>query len=110
THRPGEPLVRKGGTTYFFVTDGVEGALARAKATAGEKDIAVMGGASVIRQLMNAGLLDELRLHLAHVLLGKGTRLFDASTAEHVDMLCTHTIESPGATHLTFRPTLIERD
>ncbi len=103
THNASDPLVKEGGTTYFFVTDGVECALAQAKAAAGDKDIAVMGGGNVIRQLMTAGLLDELRIHLAHVLLGEGTRLFDATNAEHVDLQCTRVIESPGATHLTLR-------
>jgi len=103
THDAREPLLKQGATTYFFVTDGIEGALARAKAAAGDKDVAVMGGANVIQQFMNAGLLDELRIHLAHVLLGDGTRFFNAMNAEQVELECTRLIESPGATHLTFR-------
>src|SRR5262249_51797332 len=103
THDAREPLVKRGGTTYFFVTAGIEGALARAKATAGDKAVAVMGGANVIQPFLNAGLLDELRMHLAHVLLGDGTRFFDALNADHAELECTRLIESPGATHLTFR-------
>ncbi len=75
THHAREPLVL-GDTTFVFVTDGVESALAQARAAAGEKDVAVAGGASVVQQCLRAGLLDELQLHIAPVLLGRGVRLF----------------------------------
>ncbi|PZG12782.1 dihydrofolate reductase family protein [Nonomuraea aridisoli] len=72
-----EPWVRKGGTTFTFVTDGLESALAQAKAAAGGKDVRVSGGASLVRQCLAAGVIDEGVIHLAPVLLGAGTRLFD---------------------------------
>jgi dihydrofolate reductase len=103
THNARNPLVKEGGTTYFFVTDGIEGALARARAAAGDKDIAVLGGANVIQQFIEAGLLDEVRLHLVHLLLGGGTRLFDRLGPAQVDLESNRVIESPGVTHLRFR-------
>ncbi|TDD41330.1 dihydrofolate reductase [Nonomuraea terrae] len=77
TSRAREPWVRKGGTTFTFVTDGVESALAQAKAAAGGKDVRVSGGASLVRQCLAAGVIDEGVIHLAPVLLGAGIRLFD---------------------------------
>ena len=103
THRARDPLVKEGGTTYTFVTGGVAAALARAQEAAGGKDIAVLGGADVIRQCAEAGLLDELRLHLAHVLLGDGTRLFDRIDTKRVTLERARVVDAPGATHLTFR-------
>ena len=103
THHARGPLVKEGGTTYFFITDGVEAALAQAKSTAGDEDVGTQGSSNVIRQLFNAGLVDELRIHLVHVLLGEGTRLFDATNAKHAGLESARTIQTPGATHLTFR-------
>jgi len=103
THRARAPLVKQGGTTYMFVSDGIAAALARAKDAAGDKDVAVLGGADVIRQCAEAGLLDELRLHLVHVLLGDGTRLFARIAPERVTLERARVVEAPGATHLTFR-------
>ncbi|MFI7616738.1 dihydrofolate reductase family protein [Nonomuraea terrae] len=77
TSRAREPWVRKGGTTFTFVTDGVESALAQAKAAAGGKDVRVSGGANLVRQCLAAGAVDEGVIHLAPVLLGAGIRLFD---------------------------------
>lgn len=103
THRAKDPIVKEGGTTYTFVTCGVAAALLRAQEAAGGKDVAVLGGADVIRQFAEAGLLDELGLHLAHVLLGDGTRLFDRIDAKRVTLECTRVVDAPGVTHLTFR-------
>ena len=103
THRATEPIVKEGGTTYTFVTGGIAAALARAKGAAGDKDIILLGGADIIRQFAEAGLLDELRLHLAHILLGDGTRLFDRIDATRVTMERAGVIDAPGVTHLTFR-------
>jgi dihydrofolate reductase len=103
THRPKAPIVKEGGTTYTFVTGGIADALAQAKDVAGGKDVVVVGGADLIRQLADAGLLDELRLHLAHVLLGDGTRLFDGINPKRVTLERTHVFDAPGVTHLTFR-------
>ncbi|WP_433604942.1 dihydrofolate reductase family protein [Dactylosporangium sp. CA-139114] len=77
THHPRESLEMDGGTTFHFVTDGIESALERARKVAGERDISVAGGASTVNQFLAAGLLDELRLHVAPVLLGRGERLFE---------------------------------
>jgi len=103
THRPREPLSKEGGTTFTFV-DGVESALAQARAAANGKDVAVAGGGEAIRQLVAAGLLDELEVHLVPVLLGGGVPLFDfdPDTAARVAFEPLHAIESPGVTHLRF--------
>src|ERR671930_823358 len=103
THRATDPILKEGGTTYTFVTGGVAAALARAKEAAGSKDVAVLGGADVIRQFAEAGLLDELRLHIAHLLLGDGTRLFDRIDTKRVRLERTRVVDAPGVTHLTFR-------
>jgi len=75
-------VTKQGGTTFTFVTDGIESALGQAQAAAGDKDVAVGGGASVVQQYLKAGLLDELQIHLAPVLLGGGVRLFDNLDAQ----------------------------
>ena len=103
THRPKATVEKQGGTTYTFVTDGLEGALARARATAGERDVVVLGGAAVIQQCIRAGLLDELRLHIAHTLLGGGTSLFAGLDAASVSLERTDLIGAEGVTHLSFR-------
>jgi dihydrofolate reductase len=106
THRDREPLVKEGGTTFTFVTDGVESAVEQARAAAGEKDVSVAGGASAIQQCLGADLLDELQVHLVPVLLGEGVRLFDQ--LDDIELEVTRVIESPGVTHLRFnvrRPT-----
>lgn len=77
THHRRPMLPMSGGTTFTFVTDGIESALAQARTAAGEDDIAIAGGAHTVNQYLAAGLIDELRLHVAPVLLGAGERLFD---------------------------------
>ncbi len=77
THHPREPLAMEGGTTFTFVTEGIEAALEQAKAVAGDRDVAIAGGASTVRQYLAAGLLDELHLHIAPVVLGAGEALFE---------------------------------
>jgi dihydrofolate reductase len=77
SHKPQEKVVKQGGTSYTFITDGAESALKQAKAAAGKKDIRVIGGASAIQQFIKAGWLDEIEIHLIPILLGEGTRLFD---------------------------------
>jgi dihydrofolate reductase len=101
THRPREKLVKEGATTFTFV-DGVEQALDQARAAAGAKDVSVGGGATVIQQLMKAGLLDELQIHLAPVFLGGGRPLFE--DMGQMELECTRVIESPAVTHLRYRP------
>src|SRR3712207_6729836 len=76
THRPAETIIKKGGTSYIFVTEGIEAAMAQAKAAAGAQDVMVEGGADIDRQFLNAGLIDEIRLHVAAILLGAGSHLF----------------------------------
>jgi len=77
THHAREPVVMQGGTTFSFVTDGIESALAKARAAAGNADVAIAGGAETVRQYLAAGLIDELRLHVVPELLGAGERLLD---------------------------------
>ncbi len=101
THHPREPLEMRGGTTFAFVTDGIEAALERARAAAGERDVAIAGGAAAVRQYLAAGLLDELLLHVVPVTLGAGERLFEdigGLTLEPVEV-----IASPAVTHLRYR-------
>jgi dihydrofolate reductase len=113
---PGVPLfvvsrdvpknIPKGHTPFTFVTDGIESAITRAKAAAGDKNVYVIGGANVAQQCINAGLLDEIRLHVAHVLLGGGVRLFD-HLANQVTLEKTNIVDGTGggtgATHFRFR-------
>jgi dihydrofolate reductase len=75
-HRPREPLTMEGGTTFTFVTEGIDAALEQARAAAGERSVAIAGGAQTVDQFLAAGAIDELRLHVAPVLLGTGERLF----------------------------------
>ena len=103
SHRPKEKVVKQGGTTYTFVTDGIESALQQAKAAAGNKDIMVAGGARVIQQYLKAGMLDEIHLTLVPVLLGEGIRLFENIGTEHIELEKISVIEAPGVTHLRFR-------
>ena len=103
THHEREPASMQGGTTFTFVTDGAEAALDGARKAAGERDVAVAGGASVAQQYLAAGLLDELQLHVVPVLLGGGTRLFDGLPDGVVQLECTRVLESPAVTHLRYR-------
>jgi dihydrofolate reductase len=103
THHSREPLVMEGGTTFIFVTEGLERAIVDARAAAAEKDVLVAGGASAIDQAISAGLVDELQLHLAPVLLGGGARLFDDVGPEPPRFELTKVIESPVVTHVRYR-------
>jgi dihydrofolate reductase len=87
---------------FTFVTTGIEDALAQARVVAGSKDVGIGGGADVIQQYLAAGLVDELRLHLAPVLLGAGRRLFENLGDQVIELERTRVIESPYATHLDF--------
>jgi dihydrofolate reductase len=97
------PWDRQGGTTFSFVTDGIHSALEQAKAAAGDKDVQISGGASTVRQFIDAGLVDDLQIHLVPVLLGQGVRLFDGSRAELVELERLRVLDSPGVTHLSYR-------
>jgi dihydrofolate reductase len=92
----------QGGTTYTFVTDGIEAALELARAAAGDKNVGVWGGANIIREYLRAGLLDEMQIHLIPILLGGGVRLFDDLDPEGIELRRTVSIETPSATHLRF--------
>ncbi len=91
------------GGVYTFVTDGIESALEQPKAAAGDKDVAVMGGADIGRQYIGAGLVDEISIHLVPVLFGGGTRMFEHLGGEHIRLETTSVIQTPAATHLGFR-------
>ena len=101
THEPREKVTKRA-TTFTFVNDGIESAVTQAKATAGDKNVGVMG-ANTAQQCIKAGLLDEIQIHLVPVLLGEGIRLFDHLGTEHIELESTGVIESPGVTHLSFR-------
>jgi dihydrofolate reductase len=103
THTAREPLARDGGTTFTFVTEGVKSAVEQAKAAAGDKNVSIGGGASIAQQCLRAGLLDELQIHVAPLLLGGGVRLFDDLGGEGIELEVTRVIESPGVTHLRYR-------
>jgi dihydrofolate reductase len=101
THHAREPLEMDGGTTFHFVTDGIESALEQARAAAGDRDVSIAGGASTVRQYLAAGLLDELYLHIAPVVLGAGERLLEGvgdPTLEPVKV-----VDSPAVTHIKYR-------
>jgi dihydrofolate reductase len=102
THHPREPVTKQGGTTFTFVTDGIESALEQARAAAGDKDVAIAGGANSIQQYLSAGLVDEFQIHIAPLLLGSGVRLFDQAP-EDLRLERTGVLDSPRATHLRFR-------
>ena len=103
THQSREPWVRQGGTSFTFVTDGIEHAVAQARAAAGDKDVQVSGGASTVQQALNAGLVGELQLHLAHVLLGDGVRLFEGVDPERLRLEPTRVLGSEQVTHVRYR-------
>jgi dihydrofolate reductase len=102
THHAREPVQKEGGTSYTFVTDGLESALDEARAAAGRKDVQIGGGASVVQQALNSALLDELNIHLVPALLGTGgVRLLEGLQPTELEL--TRVIESPHVTHLRYR-------
>src|SRR4051795_2965638 len=103
THHPREPVEMEGGTTFHFVTDGIESALEQAREAAGGKDVMLWGGADVAQQYLAAGLLDELELHVVPVVLGDGARLFDNLGDADVQLEQVRAVEAPGVTHLKYR-------
>jgi dihydrofolate reductase len=102
THEIREPWQRKGGTTFYFVNDGIEDALRRAREVAGSKDIRISGGANLVRQYLNAGLVDELLLSVAPTFLGNGLKLFDGIDADRLGLEIIEAIPSPKVTHLRY--------
>jgi dihydrofolate reductase len=102
THEKREPWERPGGTTFYFVNDGIDSALERAREVADRRDIRVSGGADTIVQYLNAGLVDELEIALAPVLLGGGTSLIREIDPDRVKVGIKEAIHSPRATHLKY--------
>jgi dihydrofolate reductase len=94
--------VPRGESAYTFVTDGVESAIAQAKAVAGDKYVSLMGSA-VPQQCLRAGLLDEIQIHLVPVLLSRGVRLFDHLGTDHIQLETIRVVDAPGVTHLRYR-------
>ena len=103
THYPRDPVEMEGGTTFHFVTDGIERALELAREAANGRDVRLWGGAQAIQQYMAAGLLDELELAVVPVLLGDGARLFDNLGHAEVQLEQVRAVEAPGVTHLKYR-------
>jgi dihydrofolate reductase len=103
THHEREPVEMKGGTTYYFVTDGFESALEQAREAAGEKDVLISGGAETIQQYLSAGKVDEMQLHVVPKLLGDGARLLDNLGDDPPRLEITRVIESPAVTHVKYR-------
>jgi dihydrofolate reductase len=101
TNHPREPLPMQGGTTFYFVTDGIDAALERAREAAGDADVLIAGGASVVQQYFAAGLIDEITLSVSPVLLGAGERFFAGGVTGKLEQIAV--IEAPGVTHLRYR-------
>ncbi|GAA2766756.1 dihydrofolate reductase family protein [Streptomyces paradoxus] len=101
THHPREPQPMAGGTTYHFVTDGIASALARAREAAGDGGVTVLGGATTVNQYLAAGLIEELRLHIAPLTLGAGTRLFEGVPPLRLEQVTSRA--ASGITHVTYR-------
>jgi dihydrofolate reductase len=107
THRSRETLQRRGGTSFTYVTDGIASAIERARAAADGGNVAVAGGGRVLRQVLRAGLLDELELHISPVVLGRGMRLLDADLdlgdKEAIELVETRAIHTPEVMHVRYR-------
>jgi dihydrofolate reductase len=102
THHARQPLVCEGGTTFTFVTDGIESALDQARNAAAGKDVSLAGGAQAARQYLDADLVDEMEINLVPVFLGDGERLFDGLGVGNPRLAHVRTVAAPGVTHLKF--------
>jgi dihydrofolate reductase len=100
THHARAPLAMKGGTTFYFVTDGIEAALARAREAAGGKDVRLGGGVSTVRQYLQAGLVDEMHLAISPILLGTGEALLAGIDLPKLGFTCTEHVPTRAATHV----------
>jgi dihydrofolate reductase len=103
THHAREPLPMEGGTTFHFVTEGIDTALEQARAVAGDLDVRIGGGAKVVQQYLTAGLLDELQLHVVPLVLGDGIRLFEGFGPDAFSLQPDRVIASPVVTHIRYR-------
>lgn len=106
TSQPRDPWVRQGGTTFTFVTDGIERALREAQSIAGEKDVQISGGANVVRQYLNAGYVDDIQIHLAPILLGAGVRLFDCVDTDRARLSIDRVVQSSDVIHMGYAVTM----
>jgi dihydrofolate reductase len=102
THEKREPWVQEGSTTFYFVNDGVESALKKAKEAAKGKDIRIQGGADTIQQFLNAGLVDEFVIHITPIVIGSGIRLFDNIDKNKFKVELVKTVPSPLTTHIFY--------
>jgi dihydrofolate reductase len=103
THHAREQVITGADTSFDFVTDGIESALEKARAVAGDNDVLIAGGGDVVQQYLRAGLLDELQIHLVPVFLGSGVRLFDGIPPDAAGLEAERVVASPNVTHLRFR-------
>lgn len=103
THHAREPLELQGGTTFHFVTDGIESALAQAKEAADGKDVSLGGGATAAQQYLAAGLVDEMLISIVPMVLGAGARLFDNLDDAQIELEQVSAVEAPGVTHIRYR-------
>ena len=101
THHPREPLAMEGGTTFTFVTGGIEPALDQARKAAGDRDVAIAGGAATVNQYLAAGLIDEIRTHIAPVTIGAGERLFDGVPPLNLEIVGVR--GASLTTHISYR-------
>jgi dihydrofolate reductase len=101
THHPREPLPMEAGTTFIFVTEGIEAGLEQARQAAGDRDVLLVGGANVMQQYLAAGLVDEFELHIVPILLGSGARLLE--NVGDLKLEQVRAIEAPGVTHINYR-------
>jgi dihydrofolate reductase len=102
THHPRDPVEMMGGTTFHFVTDGIESALERALEAADGRDVSLGGGADAAQQYLRAGLIDEMEFHMVPLFLGGGSRLFDNLTGGPVGYECVSLVSSTAAAHYTY--------
>jgi len=102
THQKREPWERPGGTIFYFVNDDISSVLEKARKNTGNKDVRISGGADVIQQYLNAGLVDEISLHFAPIILGKGVRLFEKIDKKKFSLEITDVVNSPMVTHLFY--------
>jgi dihydrofolate reductase len=102
THYAREPLPMKGGTTFHFVSDGIESALTQARDAAGEQDISIAGGASAVNQYLAAGVVDEIDVSIAPVILGDGARLFQDLERGALKLTQLRAVDAPGVTHIKY--------
>ena len=105
THEKREAWVQKGTTTFYFINDGIQSALEKARQSAKEKDIRIQGGANIIQQYLNAGLVDEFFIHIAPVFLGSGIRLFEGIDKNKYDIQIVEVMASNLTTHLRYKLT-----